>query len=120
MTTVLSQKGQVVLPGTVRQKMHLHAGDDFEVSIEDEDTMGLRDRVFGRKGTFIKAAYALAIVVALIAWISAPLSSAWRPASRTTVRPHHPVTVHPRPPRSARPRLPRAPQLRRCKKVYRK
>ncbi len=42
MTTVLSQKGQVVLPGTVRQKMHLHAGDDFEVSIEDEDTITLR------------------------------------------------------------------------------
>ena len=42
MTTVLSQKGQVVLPGSVRQKMHLHAGDDFEVSIEDEDTITLR------------------------------------------------------------------------------
>lgn len=42
MTTVLSQKGQVVLPGAVRQQMHLHAGDDFEVSIEDEDTITLR------------------------------------------------------------------------------
>ncbi len=42
MTTVLSQKGQVVLPGSVRQKMHLHAGDDFEVYIEDEDTITLR------------------------------------------------------------------------------
>ena len=42
MTTVLSQKGQVVLPGPVRTKMHLHAGDDFEVSIEDEDTITLR------------------------------------------------------------------------------
>ncbi len=42
MTTVLSQKGQIVLPGTVRQKMHLQAGDDFEVSIEDEDTITLR------------------------------------------------------------------------------
>ena len=42
MTTVLSQKGQVVLPGPVRAKMHLHAGDDFEVSIEDEDTITLR------------------------------------------------------------------------------
>ena len=42
MTTVLSQKGQVVLPGPVREKMHLHAGDDFEVSIEDEDTITLR------------------------------------------------------------------------------
>ena len=42
MTTVLSQNGQVVLPGPVRAKMHLHAGDDFEVSIEDEDTITLR------------------------------------------------------------------------------
>jgi AbrB family looped-hinge helix DNA binding protein len=42
MTTVLSQKGQVVLPGPVREKMHLQAGDDFEVSIEDEDTITLR------------------------------------------------------------------------------
>ena len=42
MTTVLSQKGQVVLPGPVRAKMHMHAGDDFEVSVEDEDTITLR------------------------------------------------------------------------------
>ena len=42
MTTVLSQKGQVVLPGSIRQKLHLHAGDDFEVSVEDEDTITLR------------------------------------------------------------------------------
>ncbi len=42
MTTVLSQKGQVVLPGVVRQQMNLHPGDDFEVSIEDEDTITLR------------------------------------------------------------------------------
>jgi AbrB family looped-hinge helix DNA binding protein len=42
MTTVLSQKGQVVLPDAVRQRMHLHAGDDFEVSMEDENTITLR------------------------------------------------------------------------------
>ncbi|MDZ4287583.1 MAG: AbrB/MazE/SpoVT family DNA-binding domain-containing protein [Prosthecobacter sp.] len=42
MTTVLSQKGQIVLPGVVRQKMGLIAGDDFEVFIEDEDTITLR------------------------------------------------------------------------------
>ena len=42
MTTVLSQKGQVVLPVSIRQKLHLHAGDDFEVSVEDEDTITLR------------------------------------------------------------------------------
>ena len=28
MTTVMSQKGQVVLPGAVRERMNLHAGDD--------------------------------------------------------------------------------------------
>ena len=42
MATVLSQKGQIVLRGPARAKMHLHAGDDFEVSIEDEDTITLR------------------------------------------------------------------------------
>ena len=42
MTTVMLEKGQFVLPGVVRQKLHLHPGDDFEVSIEDEDTITLR------------------------------------------------------------------------------
>lgn len=42
MTTVLSQKGQIVLPVPVRQQLQLAAGDDFEVAIEDEDTITLR------------------------------------------------------------------------------
>jgi AbrB family looped-hinge helix DNA binding protein len=42
MTTVLSQKGQVVLPLAVRQQLRLTPGEDFEVSIEDEDTIVLR------------------------------------------------------------------------------
>ena len=42
LTTVLSQKSQIVIPGPIRETMHLHAGDDFEVSIEDEDTITLR------------------------------------------------------------------------------
>lgn len=42
MTTVLSQKGQIVLPGPVREQMGLHPGDDFEVFVEDEDTITLR------------------------------------------------------------------------------
>ena len=42
MTTVMSQKGQVVLPGAVRERMNLHAGDDFEIFVEDEDTITLR------------------------------------------------------------------------------
>lgn len=42
MTTILSQKGQIVLPGAVREQLHLRAGDDFEVTIEDEDTITLR------------------------------------------------------------------------------
>ena len=42
MTTALSQKGQIVLPVPIRQKLHLSAGDDFEVAIEDDDTITLR------------------------------------------------------------------------------
>ena len=42
MTTVLSQKGQLVLPIPVRKRLHLSPGDDFEIAIEDEDTITLR------------------------------------------------------------------------------
>ena len=42
MTTVLSQNGQIVLPGPVRQQLDLHVGDDFEVFVEDDDTITLR------------------------------------------------------------------------------
>lgn len=42
MTTVLSEKGRIVLPGSVRKKLHLSPGDDFEVIIEDEETITLR------------------------------------------------------------------------------
>jgi AbrB family looped-hinge helix DNA binding protein len=42
MTTVLSKKGQIVLPSSVREQMQLEPGQDFEVLIEDEDTITLR------------------------------------------------------------------------------
>ncbi|NLT70877.1 MAG: AbrB/MazE/SpoVT family DNA-binding domain-containing protein [Verrucomicrobiaceae bacterium] len=42
MTTVLSQKGQIVLPSSVREQMHLEPGQDFEVFIDDDDTILLR------------------------------------------------------------------------------
>lgn len=42
MTTVLSQKGQIVLPSAVRERLHLQPGQDFEVTIDDEDTILLR------------------------------------------------------------------------------
>lgn len=41
MTTVLSRKGQIVLPSAVREQMHLERGQDFEVFIDDEDTITL-------------------------------------------------------------------------------
>lgn len=42
MTTILSQKGQIVLPGAVREMLHLQPGDDFEVTVEDDETISLR------------------------------------------------------------------------------
>jgi bifunctional DNA-binding transcriptional regulator/antitoxin component of YhaV-PrlF toxin-antitoxin module len=42
MTTVLSQKDEVVLPMSMRQGPRLSAGDDFEVAIKDENTIILR------------------------------------------------------------------------------
>ena len=42
MTTVLSKKGQIVLPSAVREQLHLEPGQDFEVMIDDEDTILLR------------------------------------------------------------------------------
>jgi bifunctional DNA-binding transcriptional regulator/antitoxin component of YhaV-PrlF toxin-antitoxin module len=42
MITVLSQKGQVVLPVSVGQWLYLSPGNDFEVAVEDEDTVTLR------------------------------------------------------------------------------
>ena len=42
MTTVLSQKGQIVIPGTIRQQLSLEPGDDFEIEIEGEDTIRLK------------------------------------------------------------------------------
>lgn len=42
MTTVLSKKGQIVLPATVREQLGLVAGDDFEVIVQDDDTIVLR------------------------------------------------------------------------------
>jgi AbrB family looped-hinge helix DNA binding protein len=41
MTTVLSQKGQIVLPLPIREQLRLTPGEDFEVSIEDDDTIVL-------------------------------------------------------------------------------
>jgi len=42
MTTVLSQKGQLELPASVRELLGLRPGDDFEIFIEDNDTILLK------------------------------------------------------------------------------
>ena len=42
MTTMLSQEGEIVLPAPLREQLHLVPGDDFEVAVEDEETITLR------------------------------------------------------------------------------
>ena len=39
---VLSDQGSIELPGGLLEQLHLSAGDDLEVIIEDEDTITLR------------------------------------------------------------------------------
>lgn len=42
MTTVLSQKGQIVIPGPIRERLDLEPGDDFEIITEGDDLIILR------------------------------------------------------------------------------
>jgi len=42
MTTVLSKKGQIVLPAEVRKQLDLKPGDDLEVLVDDDGTIRLR------------------------------------------------------------------------------
>jgi len=42
MTTVLSQKGQVVIPAAVRKQLNLEPGDDLEVTVRDDRSVILK------------------------------------------------------------------------------
>ena len=42
MTTVVSQKGQVVIPSAIREKLSLEPGDDMESLVEGDDSIVLR------------------------------------------------------------------------------
>jgi AbrB family looped-hinge helix DNA binding protein len=42
MTTTLSRNGQLLLPAQVRRKLRLSRNNDFEITVEDEDTIRLR------------------------------------------------------------------------------
>ena len=42
MTTVLSEKGQIVLPSAIRKRLQLKAGEDFEVENSGCHTIILR------------------------------------------------------------------------------
>ncbi len=42
MTTILSRKGQIVLPAAIRERLDLRPGDDFEILVEDDGVISLR------------------------------------------------------------------------------
>lgn len=42
MTTMMSSKGDIALLVAIREELHLSPGDDFEIEIEDEETITLR------------------------------------------------------------------------------
>lgn len=42
MNAVLSEDGHITLPAPLRRRLHLAAGQDFEIILEDDDTISLR------------------------------------------------------------------------------
>ena len=42
MTTALSKKGQIVLPTSAPTELRLEPGDDFEIQVQDDDSILLR------------------------------------------------------------------------------
>jgi AbrB family looped-hinge helix DNA binding protein len=42
MTTTLSERGQLVIPKSVRDRLSLHPGDDFDVQVEGSDVVRLK------------------------------------------------------------------------------
>ena len=53
MTTVLSEDGKIVLPTSIRDDLHLKAGDDFDVFADDDGTITLRRRNGVRTRDFV-------------------------------------------------------------------
>jgi AbrB family looped-hinge helix DNA binding protein len=53
MKTRLSTKGQVVLPGPIRKKMDLRAGDPLEARIEGEHIVLIPRRIRSRKSRIV-------------------------------------------------------------------
>ncbi len=38
MTTTIGQRGQLVIPKAIRERRQIQPGDDFEVTVDDEDS----------------------------------------------------------------------------------
>jgi len=50
MTSKVGQKGQIVIPKAIRDRVHLHPGDEVEVGLRDDQIIITANRARGRLG----------------------------------------------------------------------
>ncbi|MDB6057744.1 MAG: Transcriptional regulator/antitoxin, MazE [Verrucomicrobiales bacterium] len=72
-TTTMSERGQLVIPKAVRQRLSLRPGDDFNVEVEGDGTVRLQKISRDRKPGLGKHLLACPVELGLPARASKPL-----------------------------------------------